>query len=314
MESPPPGYPPDYPPPPPPPTPEAEAPGYFYAPPAPQRPARSSRRLATVIAAIAAVGLVLAIAGTYGVAGYYSASSRLSSANRALQSAVGHQGQFDNAPSIFEADASDAKTMQSDAATFTKKWQEQSATIESDDQALASAARSLGQQQWLTVIRRGNMDSAAVRITHARKALDAARTVAAARVKEGQFQQALADAVSDFDALGTDAQNSDFGGAVTAAMKMQTDAGRALTLTSDQQFPTELHDYIAAVQTLASDFVTYLSAVRQGDQTTAKSLIDKANSDLDALGNYDITAIGDKIDQYYQPMIDTYHAELAKAA
>ena len=313
MESTPPGYPPDYPPPPPPPAAEPETHGYFYAPPAPPRPPRSSKRLATVISVIAAVALVLVIAGTYAVAGYYSASSRLSSANRALENAVGHQGQFDNAPSIFEADASDAKTLQSDAATFTKKWQEQSATIETDDQALASAAKSLGQQQWLTVIRRGNMDSASVRITHARKALDAARTIAAARVKEGQFQQALADAISDFDTLGTDAQNSDFGGAVTAAMKMQTDAGRALTLTSDQQFPTELHDYMAAVQTLASDFVKYLSAVRQGDQTTAKSLIDKANSDLDALGNYDITAIGDKIDQYYQPLIDKYHSELAKA-
>lgn len=314
MESPPQGYPPDYPPPPPPPTAEPEAPGYFYAPAAPPRPRRSSRTLGTVIAVIAGVALLLVIAGTYGVAGFYSASSRLSSANRALQTAVGHRGAFDNAPSIFEGDASDAKTLQSDAATFTKTWQEQSATIETDDQALASAAKSLGQQQWLTLIRRGNMETASVRITHARKALDAARTIAAARVKEGQFQQALADAISDFDTLGMDAQNSDFGGAVTAAMKMQTDAGRALTLTGDQQFPSELHDYMAAVQALASDFVKYLSAVRQGDQTTAKSLIDKANTDLDALGNYDITAIGDKIDQYYQPYIDTYHAELSKAA
>ena len=314
MEPPPPGYPADYPPPPPPPAPEPDASAYFYAPPAAPRPSRSSSTLGTVIAGISIVALLVVIAATYGVVGYYSASSRLTNANRALQATVDHRGAFDKAPIGFGADASDAKTMQSNAAAFVKTWQGQMATVETDDQALASAAKALGQQQWLTVIRRGNMDSASNRITHARRALDAARTIAAARVKEGQFQQALADAINDFDTLGTDAQNSDFSGAVTAATKMQTDAGRALTLTADKQFPSELHDYMAAVQTLASDFVNYLTAEKQGDKATAKSLIDKANTDLNALQSYDITAIGDKIDLYYQPYMDTYHSELEKAS
>ena len=265
------------------------------------------------MAVIAAVALLLVIGGTYGVAGYFSASSRIGIANQVLDVALAHRDAFDNAPSTLELDATDATTMQTDAAKFAKTWKQQAATIDADEQALASAATGLRQQQWLTYIRRGSIDSASVRIGHALKALDVARTIAGERVKEGQLELALANAAADFDAVVGDYQSQDVAAATTAAHKMQTDAGGAVGPASDTQFPPEVHDYVAAIQALAKDFVDFLGAVSQGDTNGAKSLLAKANVDVNSLQTFDLTSMGEKVDAYYQPLIDSYHAELSKA-
>jgi len=265
------------------------------------------------MAVIAGVALLLVIGGTYGVAGYFSASNRIGNANHALEIALAHRDAFDNAPSALELDAPDAKTMQADAGKFAQTWKEQAATVQSDEQALASAGSALLQQQWLTVVRRGSIDSASARVDHARKALDVARTIADERVKEGQFEQALANAAADFDAVVGDFQAQDVASAATAANKMQTDANGALGLASDTQFPSELHDYVAAIQVLAKDFVDFFGAIRQGDSSGAKSLLAKANVDVNTLGTFDLNGMGEKVDAYYQPLIDSYHSELSKA-
>lgn len=309
MESLPPGYPPDYPPPPPPPSllhEQAAAPS-----PLPHR--QSSPQVWAIIAVVAAVAMLLVIGGTYGVAGYFSASSRISHANQVLDTALAHRDAFDNAPSALELDAPDSKTMQADAAKFAKTWKAQVATIDGDEQALSSAGTGLRQQQWLTFVRRGNIDSASARVDHAHKALDVARAIAGARVKEGQLELALADAAADFDAVVGDFQSQDVAAATSAANKMHTDAGGALGLTSDTQFPPEVHDYVATIQLLAKDFIDFFGAVSKGDTTGAKSLLAKANVDVNTLQTFDLNGMGEKVDAYYQPLIDTYHSELSKA-
>ena len=265
------------------------------------------------MAVIAAAALLLVITGTYGIAGYFSAGSRLTSASNAIDVALAHRDAFDNAPTTLELDAPDARTMQSDALKFAQAWQAQMATIENDRKALAAADSGLRQQQWLTLVRRGNLDSESSRIAHARTALDAAGSIAADRVKEGKFEVALGTAVADFEGVLTDFDSKDFVAAVTAANKMQTDAASALGLTSDKQFPPEVHDYVAAIQALSKDFVDYLSALSKGDTAGAKALVTKANADVSTLQTFDLAAIGVKVDTYYQPLIDTYHSELSKA-
>jgi hypothetical protein len=265
------------------------------------------------MAVIGAVAVLLAVGGAYAVAGFASASSKLTNANRAIDAAVSHRTAFDDAPSAFEGQSADAGTLQKDATRFVQTWMDQSKTIAGDQAALASADSGLHQQQWLTAVRKGNIDSAASRIAHARKALDAARTIAMARLKEGAFLHSFADVFVDFDTIATDSQASNFAGARVAASQMVTDTTLAAGLSTDAQFPPELHQLLVAMQALAQDFVDYINAVAGGDKAAMTSLTAKANTDLASVESFNTFSISTKVDEYYQPYLDTYHSELARA-
>jgi hypothetical protein len=86
-----------------------------------------------------------------------------------------------------------------------------------------------------------------------------------------------------------------------------------VSLTGDPQFPSELGAYMRSVATVAKDLVDYLNAVTKGDTATAKSLQAKTNDDINAGKLIDISQVQTKVDQFYQPFIDTYHKELAQA-
>lgn len=276
-------------------------------------PRASSQRLWLVVAVIGIVALLIVVVGGYGAAGYISASNRLTTANHAVAGAVAHRKGFDDAPSTFVGQSSDTASLRAGADSFVKTWSDQSDTIASDEKALASADAGLHQQQWLTVIRRGNLDTASSRIAHARKALAAAQTAANEHVLEGQFLQAYAAIFTDFDAVATDAQSHDAAGARTAALKMVADAEHASSLLTDPQFPTELQQVVSGLRTFAQDLVDYLNALAAGDSAAISSLKAKTNTDLANLGNVDTSSIDSKIDQYYQPYLDTYHSELTRA-
>ena len=279
----------------------------------PPAPRASSQRLWVVIAVIGVVALLLMIGGGYGVAGYVSASNRLNTANHAVAGAVAHRKGFDDAPSTFVGQSGDASTLRTDADKFVKTWSDQSDTIATDDKALAAAESGLHQQQWLTVVRRGNLDSASARIAHARKALAAAQTAATEHVAEGKFLQAYADALNDFATLAADAQAADATGAQAAALKMVADADHASSLLNDPQFPPELRQVVTGLRTFAQDIVDYLNAVATGDSTAISALKTKTTADLTNLENIDTSSVPTKIDEYYQPYLDTYHSELSRA-
>lgn len=259
------------------------------------------------------VALIVVLGGGYGVAGYVSASTRLSTANHAVAGAVAHRQAFDDAPSTFVDQAADAASLRSDADRFVQTWSDQSATIAGDEAALASAETGVHQQEWLTLVRRGSLDTASARIAHARKALAAAHTAATEHVKEGQFLQVYADVAKDFETLAADAQASDLAGARTASSQMVTDSGRAIAMLTDPQFPSELRQLMQGLQTLAQDFVDYIDAVNANDQAKASSLMAKTNADVTSVSSVDTSSIGTKVDEYYQPYLDTYHSELSRA-
>ncbi len=315
--------PPGYPPPPtspPPPSlppsepPPAEAPPYnYYQQPAAPPARRSSRQLWIILTAVAVVALLLVVGAAYGIAGYATAGSKLTTANRALDTAGSHRAAFDKAPSTFQIDRSDAKAFQSDAAAWVQSWATQSATIASDEAALTTAGGKLRDQQWLTVIRKGSLDSASGRIDHAHKAMDAARTIAIDRQAEGKFLVAYANFLNDIETFITKQQGGDPLGALAAASQLPTDADKAVSLTADPQFPSELGAYMRSVATVAKDLVDYLNAVTKGDTATAKSLQAKTNDDINAGKLIDISQVPTKVDEFYQPYIDVYHKELALA-
>ena len=101
---------------------------------------RSSEHLGTILTAVAVVALLLVIGAGYGVAGYVTAGNKLTAANRAIDAATSHRSAFDNAPSTFDIQRSDAKAFQSDAAAWVQTWTSQSTTITSDQGTLTTAA------------------------------------------------------------------------------------------------------------------------------------------------------------------------------
>ncbi|HEV2217159.1 MAG TPA: hypothetical protein VGV88_06260 [Candidatus Dormibacteraeota bacterium] len=295
----------------------APPPAYYYGQPvvAPTPPARgSSRRLWTILTAIAIVAFLLVIAGGYGIAGYVTAGGKIGSANSAIDGVASHRSTFDSAPSTFDIQRSDAKAFQSDAAAWVQTWTSQSSTIADDEAALAAAGAKLQDQQWLTAIRKGSLDSAAARVDHASKAMAAAKTVAVDRLAEGKFLVAYANFLNDVETYVTKEQSGDALGALATANLLPAEADKAVSLASDPQFPSELAAYTRSESTIAKDLVDYLNAVIKGDAATAKTIQDKTNADIDASQLIDISKVGTKIDQFYQPLLDTYHKELTLAA
>jgi len=318
----PPGYPPPPPAPPPPPPPPsepspAEPPPYSYgqqvAAPPPPAP-RSSGNLWTILTAVAVVALLLVVAAGYGVAGYVTAGNKLAAANKAIDSATSHRSAIDNAPSTFDLQRSDATAFQSDAAAWVQTWTSQSTTIASDEAMLTAAGGKLHDQQWLTVIRKGSLDTASARIDHANKAMNAAKTIATDRKAEGNFLVAYSKFLNDVETFITKEQSGDTLGALAAAAQFPADADRAVSLSADPQFPSELGDYMRSVAIVFKDLVDYLNAVSKGDAATAKSIQAKTNDDLNAGKQIDVTQLSTKIDEFYQPFMDTYHTELSLAA
>lgn len=265
------------------------------------------------MSAIAIVALLVVIGAGYGVAGYTTASNKLNAANRAIDTTVAHRNAIDEAPATFDLQSSDAKTFKADAAKWMKTWNEQSTTIASDDQSLATAGARLHDQEWLTLLRQASLNNASVRVEHARKALKAAQTIAIDRQAEGKFLTAYANFLNDIETFLTDEQAGDAVSALAAASQLPTDAGQAITLANDPQFPAELKQYLESVQTVAKDLVEYLNAASAGDVAKAKAIQDRTNKDIAAGNLIDVTDVPTKIDEFYQPFMDTYHNELAHA-
>ena len=260
------------------------------------------------------VALLLGLGAAYGIAGYVTAGNKLTAANAAIDTTTSHRSAFDSAPSTFDIQRSDAKAFQSDAAAWLQAWASQSTTIASDDATLTAAGGKLRDQQWLTIIRKGSLDSASSRIDHAHKAMDAAKTIAVDRQAEGKFLVAYANFLNDLETFLSKDQGGDALGALATASQLPADADKAVSLSGDPQFPSELGAYMRSVATLAKDLVDYLNAVTKGDTAAASSIQAKTNQDINAGKLIDISQVPTKVDQFYQPYIDKYHKELSLAA
>lgn len=265
------------------------------------------------MAVVGVVALLVMIGAAYGFIGFSSANGKVSAANRAIDATVSHRNAIDSAPSTFDLSATDATSFQNNAARWMQTWKTQATTIASDDQSLATAGSKLRDQQWLTVLRQGSLNSASDRVDHARKAMKAAATIATDRQAEGKFLVAYATVITDTETLVNDEQTGNSVAALAAASRLPNDVAQTITLANDPQFPPELKQYLASIQTVAQDLVDYLNAEAAGDTAKAKAIQTKANADIEAGNQIDVSQVPTKIDTYYQPFIDTYHNELARA-
>ena len=297
------------------------APPSYYPPPgeAMAQPSKQ-RNVGAIIAVVLVVVVLVAAIGAYLVAGVAYAQNRLSSANTAYNTVVHHQNDLNStinglsdkftgadATSTSQSDLQSAKSL---LATFVRKSQDAQGQIATDDKSLATADQGLKENQWLTLLRKGEMDKESTRIGHARKALAAAKTITADYVQIGTFYQAFFDVLIDEYTLGTKAQAQDLTGVAAADEKLKTDVAKAITLDKAPGVPTAVDGFLKDTMQLANDFSALLNARTQAAVDAAEKAL---QADLQKIEAVDWTKVTADVDGFYKPLIDEYNSEVDKA-
>jgi hypothetical protein len=286
------------------------------APPGPR-----SGGLRFVIVAIILVALiVIAIIG-YAVVGYASGESRVSEANKTLNTVTSDQNKFTTTfnsmstkfSSLSTGSSFDAQQAKTLTDQFVADAQDSSKTVDKDQAALAAAATKLDDSSWLTAVDKGNIDKAHARINHALKALAAAKVVSDDYVQDGQFLQAFMDAIIDLDKLSTQASSNDLAGAKATVATLKTHVDTAAQRSTAAGLPPEFHSLMVDFQTMASDFGKLLDAAIAADDAGVTTYADKVQADATKIGAYDFTKMGSAIDAFFKPYIDTFNTEMAAA-
>ncbi len=289
--------------------------------PALERPAGLSSGLRKVILAGSLIAILLIAVLGYAGIGFALAQSRISNADRTLNTVISHQNRLN---STFHAIDAKFATLESGSAfnpttatgvilEFIANSQEAGRTVDQDDASLASAAGGLNDLQWLTAISRGNLNRELKRVGHARAALAAARTVAADYVLDGQFLQSFMQSIIDLDTLGNQTLAGDFNGAKTTLATMKTDVDKATELSSAPGLPSDLHALMVDFQTLVTDSGKLIDAALASDDAGVTSYEQALQSDGSKISGYNFDKISTQIDAYYKPLVDGFNSEMAAA-
>lgn len=306
------------------PVPDVPPQGYYappteYGPPPPRQ-----RNLGPLIAGIVIVVVVIAAIGGYVVGGLAFAQTRLNSAHTTYNKVVDHQNsltdtvnnagkEFSGASVSDTTTAASLQTFKTTMAGVVTKSQQAQPQIESDDAALASADAGLHENSWLTVLSRSELDKESTRIGHERKALAAARVLTTDYVQIGNFYQAFADVLIDFDMLGTKAQARDLTGVAAASAQLKTDATKAIALDKAPGLPPEMDTLLRDIQNIGTDFTNLINAAAQNNDAAVTAAENALQADVAKVEAFDFNKAGNEIDSYYQPLIDAYNSEVDKA-
>ena len=290
-------------------------------PPTSVPPSGLSRGLRTTIVAVVVIVIVLIGIIGYAVSGLAYAATRISNADRTLNTVVSHQNElnatFMDIDTRFSALGTSSTFNPQQARTlvdqFVSSAQAAGKTVDEDDASLMTASAQLSAQQWLTMVSRSNVDKESKRIAHARKALVSAKTVAADYVLDGQFMQAFLDTVVDLDNLSKASATGDLAAAKTTLTGMKTHVDKALQLSTAPGLPPELHDLMVDFQTLVSDFGKLIDAAGANDSAAVSAYFKAVNDDASKLSRYSFDDMSGKINAFYKPLIDAYNLEMAAA-
>jgi hypothetical protein len=274
----------------------------------------------TIIAAVVIVILVIGIIG-YAVIGLAYAQTRVGNADKTLSTVISHQNtlnttfkdidtKFNGLSSSASSDPKQARTL---VDQFVANATSAGTTVGQDDSSLVSARAGLGEQQWLTVVARGNLDREAGRIDHARRALSSAKIVASDYVLDGQFLLAFLDVATDINAFGAQSATADLAGAKATLTIMKTHVDAALQLSAGPGLPSELHALMTDFESLVTDFGKLLDAAAAGDDAAITSAGASVQADASKISTYKLDTISTEIDTFYKPLVDDFNAEMAKA-
>jgi hypothetical protein len=274
-----------------------------------------------ILAIAAALLLVIVLAGGYALAGSSVASSRVSSAESALDSALSHEVDFDKSISsvtggfgALSSTTFDSKQYQTSVSQFVQSTQTQAADIQNENARLESAAGKLGDMQWLTLFNRGSLDHASARLAHAKKALAAGKAITADFVLDGQFFQALASALVDVANFSSQTNANDSTAAISTVVLLKSDVEKALPLSTAPGLPAEVHQYMVAFDTVAVDLQVLFNAALAGNQSAYNTATTKLNTDGAALDAIAMSNVDSEVKTFYQPNVTSYHQELQLAS
>jgi len=276
--------------------------------------------LRSLVAIIVVVAIVIGGVIAYGVAGFAVASSRISNASKALNTVIDHENAItksfnDLADQLAKINltssttAADLKSYRGLSDQLVSTSQAALPTVATDDASLASAASSLTEQGWLTALSKSRLDDASSRLRHARKALSDAKTIAGDYVQLGGYYQTFFDGNIDLTTIGTALSANDLPAATTATNTLKTDAAKGLALAGAPGLPPEVKEYETDLAKLADDFAKLLVAVVRGDTVKGSALLKTVEAEATKVDSYDWSAISDKIDAFYKPLIDDYNTE-----
>lgn len=276
-----------------------------------------------LIVAGTALLLIVVIAIGYVAIGYADATTKLNRARDAYNTTVAHQNSLNsavqslsgklptsNVASASSTDMQQFRTSIDGIATRSKNAQDQ---IASDDTNLAAAQDQLKTDQWLTAVRRSDLDRANARIGHERKALAYARTITADYVQVGAFFDAFFDMAADFDTLSAKANAGDFSGMTAANEKIKADVAKTIQLDKAPGIPVEMDSFLKDVLALANDITAVINTAASGDSAGLSAAEARGSADSAKLDKYDFNKMGDDVVTYYQPLIDAYNSEVDKA-
>jgi len=267
--------------------------------------------------------VVLVGAGGYVVGGLAFANSRLNSAQDAYNKVVDHQNAlgdtFNSLSNQFTGN--DLTSATSSSLTQEKtlyqqlvsKAQDAQSQIATDDASLSSASSTLTENQWLTALSRSKLDSASARIGHERAALGIAKTIVADYVQYGTFYEAVDVVAIDLDTLGTAAGGTDAAAIETAYLALKADVAKALQLDHAPGVAPEMNTLVGEVQTLTNDFGTLIDAAGRSDSAGVQAAVTAVQDDGAKLSAFDFSKAATEEKNFYQPLIDSYNAEVNKA-
>jgi ElaB/YqjD/DUF883 family membrane-anchored ribosome-binding protein len=272
---------------------------------------------------VVAVVIVIALVGIigYAVSGLAYAATRISSADRTLNTVVSHQNElnatFKDIDTRFSALGTSSTFNPPQARALVDQFVSSSEaagkTVEEDDAALATAEAYLREQPWFTTISRANLDKESKRIAHARKALVSAKTVAADYVLDGQFMQAFLDTLSDLDNLSKSSATGDLTATKATLASLKTHVDKALQMSTAPGLPPEMRSMMVDFQTLVSDFGKLIDASQANDAAAISAYSKSVSDDANKLSSYSFDNMTAKINAFYKPLIDAYNMEMAAA-
>jgi hypothetical protein len=301
---------------------EAPAPYAAYGPPPapPARPARSARPLIAIVLAVIIV--IVAVIG-YAVAGYAYSQSRLSTARDAYNSVVDSENKLTDAvnglgtkitgSNVTSASSTDLKSDQTLVAQLISQSQDAQTQIATDEATLAKADSDLQQNQWLTVISKGDIDKMTTRIGHLSKALSDAKTITADYAQIGAFYQAFLAMAVDFDTLGNSTSSSDLTAVAATIQTLKTDVAKAVSLDKAPGLPPEMDAFLKDLQVVSTDLANVINTAASGDSAAFDAAVSAANADTAKLDAFDFNKMSSDIEAFYKPMIDDYNSEIDKA-
>jgi hypothetical protein len=267
---------------------------------------------------------LLAVFGYLG-GGLIYAKLRLDDADGAYNTAVQDQDQDSIAQLInsFKGSSAPANAAAVSSAQFQHdrdvlaKWVTDSESargqIAVDDQSLADATAGLGQDRWLIPMSVASFDRTSRRIAAERRVLADARPIVTYYVQVGSFFVSLIDIGLDFNSISASVRAGNLSAADYEITKVRADAAKAISFDKAPGLPPEADQVVRLMQVIDGDFSNVLNAGIARNASALNSAINVGRADIARLQAIDTTKLVTKIEAFYAPMIDAYHADVAKA-